>query len=132
MYALWMDFSKKATVSIWCMLLCMPYALAASNIININNNNKTFSIKLKANPTTGYQWFIKYYNKKLIVCNNKNYTANSKLIGAGGITTFNFTAKNTQKPFSTNIQFIYKRPWEKNISAQSQTYTIKYNPSSEF
>ncbi|HJO92099.1 MAG TPA: protease inhibitor I42 family protein [Victivallales bacterium] len=71
---------------------------------------ETFTILLKSNPTTGYDWHVGEYDKKIIELVKSKYTPNSKLIGAGGSKLYTFKILATGK---ANLKFDYKRAWEK-------------------
>lgn len=90
-----------------------------ANIIqqDVNINSKIFSVELDANPTTGYQWFLKEYDKNLISLANTTYIPeNPQRIGSGGKTIFTFKIVAKKIPDTTKIILIYKRPWEKQSS----------------
>lgn len=75
---------------------------------------QTFDVMLPANPTTGYQWAIKQYDKTLFKLTDSQYiTPKSKLIGAGGQMRFRFSCvRGAMYPGSTTMQFRYSRSWE--------------------
>src|SRR5690242_8895144 len=51
-----------------------------------------FIIRLKSNPTTGYHWFLREYDGKLIAPVKYSYEApNTKLIGAPGYEVWVFS-----------------------------------------
>jgi predicted secreted protein len=76
-------------------------------------NNAHFTIKIKANLTTGYQWVLNdsAYMKYLTLDSTFNLPlSNSKIIGAPEMQCFRFKAiaKGCCK-----LHFVYKRVWEK-------------------
>src|SRR5688572_7444374 len=88
------------------------------NTITLSANQPEFTIKLKSNPTTGYMWSIKGYDKKYLLLINHRFEApsNKNLMGAPGYEYFTFKASKQffSKPKDTNVKFIYIRSWEKN------------------
>lgn len=80
-----------------------------------------FRVKLKSNATTGFQWEVAKSDTKVIKLLDKKYEAPKKAIpGAGGAQTFEFQAIDAGK---TNIEFIYRRPFEKDVKA-AKTYKL--------
>lgn len=80
---------------------------------------QNFTIILKANATTGYQWqFAKPLDENLVQLINSKYLADkTKLVGAGGKQVWIFKAL---KAGQANISFKYVRPWEKNTPPQNE------------
>ena len=83
--------------------------------MNADKKQSSFVVTLAANPTTGFQWNVVSYNKKLLTLSNTTYQRpNIQLIGAGGQMLFTFTLNKGQAyPSSTDLIFKYARPWEK-------------------
>jgi inhibitor of cysteine peptidase len=73
---------------------------------------KEFSLTLKSNITTGYQWQLtKAVDKEFLILTGLRYiTKNTDLVGAGGKEEWTFRAV---KPGTAVISFQYVRPWEK-------------------
>lgn len=83
---------------------------------------ETFSIKLKANPTTGYNWYLRApeeLNENVAKCINLNEHNSGDYqvdphpegyVGVGGTTSFKFVAGNAAES-SYDLNFVYKRPW---------------------
>lgn len=111
-----------------CIASLMSAAFAKEgDILALSQGDKTFTISLSANPTTGYQWVLKQYDKNLFKLLSSHYEApNSKLIGAGGKMNFIFSV-NSQKhhPKSSSISLNYQRPWEPN-NGSSKVIQIKF------
>ncbi|ARB91686.1 protease inhibitor I42 family protein [Legionella longbeachae] len=82
--------------------------------LNVNVSSPSFEVTLPANPTTGFQWSVVQYNKKLLTLSNSSYEQpKTKLMGAGGQMHFIFTLqKGVNFPQSTEIQLKYARSWE--------------------
>lgn len=100
---------------------------ANSMAINVDSHTKQFVIKLAANPTTGYQWTVKEYDKKLLNLSSSQYVApDKKLIGAGGEMLFTFTLNKAKVyPKCTQIMFNYARPWDPKSGTLKQV-TVKF------
>ena len=84
------------------------------NVI-VTKDQRQFVIHLKSNPTTGYNWFLREYDAKLITPVKHTYEApNSKMMGASGYDIWTFAVKPSAfiVPQITQIRFIYTRPWE--------------------
>lgn len=99
----------------FCLLLSSFLSFAAKvQTIDIAAQNKQFVLILPANPTTGYQWTVKQYDKTRLLLTSSNYRApDNKRIGAGGQMVFTFS-RIDKAPFpkNTRIVFRYARSWE--------------------
>jgi len=80
---------------------------------------QNFTIILKANATTGYQWkFAKPLDENLVQLISSKYLADkTKLVGAGGKQVWIFKAL---KAGQTTISLKYVRSWEKNTPPQNE------------
>ena len=108
----------------------MPSLITNWNL-NVKSHSK-FTVKIRGNPTTGYIWIIDNAEKvnimnessNLITCinlNNNNSTndylrdnQNENIVGQSGFYLFNFITNIVTVPTSFEIDFIEKKPWEKN------------------
>jgi len=82
--------------------------------IMVGKASSLFTIKLKANPTTGFNWFLVSYDRNLIKPISRNYYApNTKLVGAPGYEKWIFRVKPVGfiVPQITNIKLVYTRSW---------------------
>lgn len=82
--------------------------------ILVKSDQKTFTITLAANPTTGYLWFLKKYDHELIKPVGYRYIApKTQIPGKGGtaVWTFKATDKAFAAPTMTNITLVYAQPW---------------------
>jgi inhibitor of cysteine peptidase len=81
------------------------------------------AITLEGNITTGYSWEYTMQPEGIVTEVESEYQpAGAGRTGAGGTFTFRFQALN---PGETEINFYYRRPWEKETAAASQaTYRI--------
>jgi predicted secreted protein len=84
---------------------------------------QNFTIILKANATTGYQWqFAKPLDENLVQLISSKYLADKiNLVGAGGKQIWLFKAL---KVGQTNISFKYVRSWEKNTLPQNEEFYL--------
>lgn len=110
-----------------CMLATANAAPATHNntetVITVNKSQPQFSIKLQANHSTGYVWALKLYDKSILTLKSHAYIRpNTKLIGASGYEfwTFAVAPKAFGQGKTTELQFLYARPW-KNNDAKTQT-----------
>lgn len=105
---------------------------ADSMTLNVDTNSEQFQVKLPANPTTGFQWTVKHYDKTILQLSNSQYIApQTQLMGAGGEMVFTFKLVGTS-PKSTSLEFSYARSWEPNSATLQQVNVeFKKNPSSE-
>lgn len=90
------------------------------------NLGQTLNFAMESNPTTGYQWFVKYDNKMLQLVQEKFSEKGSKnIVGAPGIQSFIF---KTIKKGETSIEFNYKRQWETDKPpAKKIVYNVRVN-----
>ena len=111
------------------MLLCSLGGYAADSLIlTVDPSSPTFVVKLAANPTTGYQWSVATFDKKIFKMTGSHYAApRTTLIGAGGEMIFTFAlTKGQAYPKSTRMSFTYARPWQpKSESLKQVTINFK-------
>ena len=117
----------KKLLALICLLPFFAFAIQKTTITLVKNK-PTFTIAIPGNLTTGYSWFLSHYNDKLIKPLSYKYkpNMNKKLIGGPGLCVFTFTAKAKAfvVPHSTNITFVYTRPWMKQ-AIEKKTYSIR-------
>ena len=81
----------------------------------------SFIIQLPGNPTTGYTWEIAAIDRFVVQQVSKTrYKADSTLVGAGGIFTFQFRGASKGR---TDLRLVYRRPWEKKVEP-ARTFEI--------
>ena len=82
--------------------------------MNVDTHSQQFNIVLPANPTTGFQWTVKQYDKTILNLTSSQYVApKTTLIGAGGEMHFVFSrVAGAMYPKSTTMLFRYARSWE--------------------
>lgn len=101
-----------------------------SQTILLKPGQKTFSIKLKANATTGYQWFLKKYDDDLVKVKDYQYVVDAsheKMVGVGGTAEFTFKADSDflKAPQQTTLYFVYLQPWNKGGKGQCQKVVVR-------
>ena len=107
-----------------------PGVNESNKSVVINNSAPDFQLRLPANPTTGYSWFLKSYDHKLLHVIRNSYEApQSTLLGAGGVSIWSFRAvpEAFKVPQVTEIVLIYMRPGDVK-SGDVKTYTIVTYP----
>ena len=84
------------------------------------------TLTLESNPTTGYQWIVEQDPEIFDISSEyKEDTiegATEPMEGVGGMETFTLTPK---KEGRTEINFLYKQPWEEESLDTRLTYEIK-------
>ena len=99
------------------LLLCSLSVQAADDvtIITVDSSRPDFVVGLPANPSTGYQWTITSYDKKIVKLTASQFIPpRTRLIGAGGKMTFTFVRiKGQPVPKATQMTFTYARSWDK-------------------
>jgi len=87
----------------------------------------TFTIKLKSNPTTGYSWFLRGYDKNLVVPKAHHIQKNAQgLVGAPQFELWTFSIKPAGfiVPHQTTLRFVYTRPWQGGESEAPVIYKV--------
>lgn len=85
--------------------------------IFVTPSNPSFTIKLPANPSTGYSWFwVNVANSQLIPISHKYYPPAKKMPGAEGYDEWVFKINTTGLvvPQITFLALGYGRPWALN------------------
>jgi predicted secreted protein len=85
--------------------------------ININKDTKRFIIQLRSNRSTGYAWFLRYYDTRLFKLEqHKYFPSPSAMVGAGGVERWQFRVRDNafKAPQMSQINFVYARPWKMN------------------
>jgi inhibitor of cysteine peptidase len=87
------------------------------------NAGGTFLVKLKGNPTTGYNWEAKDLDTQMLeqVGEAAFESSNPSLVGAGGTLTLTFKAL---KPGVTTLTLFYHRSWEADVPP-AETFTLQ-------
>jgi inhibitor of cysteine peptidase len=83
---------------------------------------QTLTIKLEANPTTGYSWeFVGSEEAVLRQVGEPEFEADSDLLGAPGTQTLRFEAVEAGQ---TELRLVYRRPWETDVEPV-ETFTVQ-------
>lgn len=96
-----------------------------TNIVKKLKVGQSFSIALKANPTTGYQWRCICTPEDLVTTTNaftRNAAQQPEMVGVGGTETFTITAA---KPGTAHCTLEYGRAWDPESFENTQKYTLK-------
>ena len=84
------------------------------------------TLTLESNPTTGYQWIVEQDPEIFDISSEyKEDTVEGtteQMVGVGGKETFTLTPK---KEGSTEINFLYKQPWDEESLYTRLAYQIK-------
>lgn len=96
----------------------------------VHINHPDFSIRLKSNLTTGYRWYLKAYNAKLVdpIGHNVRLTP-TKQVGVPQISSWRFQLKPEAfvVPQVTYITLVYRRFWEQK-PAKVASFVILSDP----
>jgi inhibitor of cysteine peptidase len=98
--------------------------------ITVNQQDTQFKIKLKSNPSTGYVWFLRDYNDKLIAPIRHAFeevpAEEKKIVGAPRYEIWTFRVKPAffLVPQQSLLRFIYARPFEGNEQAKGLVFKI--------
>lgn len=107
-------------------------ALTSSNRpIVVYASSPTFSIRLAANVSTGYQWFLMDYNPRLVKLIGQQYlTGQTKLTGTPGTSVFKFQLEPVafKSPQTTRITLEYRRSWEPK-AVEQKVFSVMPKPS---
>ena len=122
-----MSQSRYAIIFFVLTLILGANAFATSNnsspddkAIMVNASQPDFTIQLRANPTTGYQWYIKKYDRNLMQLVSSSFQAfTGKLVGAPGTQIYKFIMlpESFKAHHLTCITLAYARAW--NLSQAS-------------
>jgi inhibitor of cysteine peptidase len=117
------------------MVMGTVYAKTTSQIfsdptrtIQISADNLQFSIIQPANPTTGYNWKIEFFDSSLLkLIDSKYQPATSHLIGSGGKMIWNFEVlpMALHHPTDTPIKLVYQRNWDPTDNPSHVVFTVK-------
>lgn len=99
-----------------------------NKVILVSKKDRTFTINLKSNPTTGYSWvLVGDYNSNMIEPISHTFNPpDTKLVGAPGYETFTFKVDRDgfNAPQKFQLHFQYVRPWVVSDNAQKLKFTI--------
>lgn len=116
------------------LLLFSTQVLADERIrLEVQVSGPSFSMSLPANPTTGYQWVIKQYDKRYFKLVSSHYTPKKSLkMGSGGVMWFKFKLRALKSyPKKTQMKFNYQRSWDPS-SARAKEVEIVFQPVKKY
>lgn len=122
---LWMGFFLGLS-AVLSVNAAVPNPVTSQNQAIVVKPHQIFKIQLASNPTTGYSWFVKSYDKHLIkVIKHTFQKPTQRMPGAGGreVWTLKSTAAFNANS-KTQITFVYARPWEKSF-VKTAIFTIQ-------
>ena len=93
-------------------------AQPVSKAIIVKSSDDRIEIKLAANATTGYQWFVKHYDHNLLNLMSYHYqTSNANLVGTSGMAIFVFEVEPAfhRAPQITTVMLKYGQPWNLSV-----------------
>jgi inhibitor of cysteine peptidase len=88
-------------------------------------SGESFTIRLEANPTTGYEWSATIGDEAVLSLEKSDYAADetaSGMTGSGGVQSFTFKAL---KSGDTTVELVYQRSWEPSEDDTRVTYAVK-------
>ncbi|MCJ7444863.1 MAG: protease inhibitor I42 family protein [Methanotrichaceae archaeon] len=84
---------------------------------------KAFAISLESNPSTGFEWWIKFDPDYLSLLNSTFVSGNekSRLVGVPGKEMFTFNARSAG---NTEVIMLLLRPWKNGTIAERKIFPI--------
>lgn len=120
---------------LWCVSLLF-FSLLANAIgtnktqtMDVDAKSAEITISLPSNPTTGYDWTITSYDKKILKLKSSEYVApKTKLVGAGGNRVYTFSVIRSKSCCTqdTHVTFQYARSWDTKDNASTKDITIHF------
>ena len=119
--------------------LLLSQSAFSDQTVRIPSNQNTLTLQLKANPSTGYQWFLENYNSTYFTYLGYHYLAPQsndtagKMTGVPGMAQFTFQVNPAfhQAPLVSKIHLIYARAWNMDADATDTVVTLISLPSNE-
>lgn len=87
--------------------------------------DKTTSIQLETNPTTGYSWNYDIEDNTIATITSEEYIPDQQadeIVGAGGTKIYTIQGL---KEGTTSIEFKYQRPWESKQPIQTKKFIVE-------
>jgi inhibitor of cysteine peptidase len=117
--------------SVLVLILLVGCSASSSNSANTDPDKivhvkvgQEFTIELKANPTTGYDWECTSVYEWIQPLDKTYQSDNTGLVGSGGEDIFRFKAHGQGKAM---LDFVYKRSWE-TTSLEQKSFTVEVSP----
>ncbi|MCH9689347.1 MAG: protease inhibitor I42 family protein [Gammaproteobacteria bacterium] len=120
---------KKLVFFVLCWFFSVQLCAAPEQVqVIVHPTCACFEVKLAANPTTGFQWTLEYYDATQVSYLKDVYVASGTTqVGAPGEHVFYFEQKNTASaPESTVLRFRHARSWEPNTGVCTEV-TIDFS-----
>ena len=112
---------KKITRAFLFLLFCFVI-MGFSSCASTRFESVEETIKLKGNPTAGYNWFYQISDDTVIAVEESvKYLGDDLVVGAPSMFTYTITSL---KPGQATLHFEYKRPWETVEPAETKEYII--------
>jgi inhibitor of cysteine peptidase len=134
-----MESIRKIVCFIGLMMVFCWGACAMAADINFSDPNKaiivtaadsTFTLTLKANPSTGFSWFLAKYDQTIVEpISQKYYSTSTERVGVGGYEVWEFKIKPEalRVPQVIEVQMLYARPWEP-VNSKPAIFSIFIKP----
>lgn len=90
-----------------------------------SSTDPEFTIKIQSNPSTGFSWFLRDYNDKLLQPLTRKVLSAEK-VGEAQYEVWTFRLKPAAfiVPQQTLIRFVYVRPWENEEASKQLVFKI--------
>ncbi len=123
-----MSILKTCFISSSFFLCSAIAAVEPSTLIQLSPGQTHFAVKLSANPTTGYQWFLTQYPSKAVHFIGYHYEINPAPKGMVGVPGYSYFTFSTEPDFQVGpqevtLEFVYQQPWVG--GAVSAPYPVK-------
>jgi len=91
-----------------------PKLTSPMKSISVSANEPHFTIHLKANPTTGYQWIIRDHSDEIVPLSSQYHAPKKTIPGAGGYSSWHFKVKKQafSAPMELSVTLVYKKSWK--------------------
>ena len=95
--------------------------------ILVTHDQPQFIIQLKTNPATGYSWFLRDYDDRVLTpIHYQIEPAKNKVVGAPSVAVWTFTVKKSAfvVPQQSLLRFVYARPWEGDDQSKQVSFRV--------
>ncbi len=98
-----------------------PASSGVKTAISVDKMTPEFTIKLPANRSTGYSWYLVPSDNNLIQATEQQYVGGGGKPGEGGyeVWSFRVAPEAFTVPYQIPIDFVYARAWEKPVKKLS-------------
>lgn len=102
-----------------------PADVSSTHTIRISKSSPIFTLKLPANPTTGYMWFLKKADANIIVLGHKYTKPIPTLMGESGYDVWRLKVQPEAfvVPHLMSLSLAYAQPWNL-AAAKSDSYYV--------